>query len=46
MNYFKPHQVKHQYDCGDAQYLDEIVQISEQKSRRYGKIYLWSLYHP
>ena len=37
MQYFKPWQVKHQYDGVDSKYLNEIVQISEKKSKKYGE---------
>lgn len=36
--HFTPSQVRHQYDGGDQKYLDEIVKMSEQKSKHYGNI--------
>jgi hypothetical protein len=37
ITYFKPHQVRHLYDGNDIEYINKIVQLSEQKSKRYGK---------
>ena len=35
--HFSPSQVRHQYDGADQKYLDDIVKVSEQKSKKYGK---------
>jgi len=38
ITYYKPHQVRHLYDSSDVEYINEIVRLSEEKSKRYGKI--------
>jgi hypothetical protein len=44
ITYYKSQQVRHLYDGNDIEYINEIVQLSEQKSKRYGKkfdLVLW-----
>ncbi len=36
VQHFTPAQVRHQYDGGDKKYLDEIVQLSERRTKKYG----------
>ena len=37
VQHFTPAQVRHQYDGGDKKYLDEIVQLSERRTKKYGE---------
>ena len=39
--FFKPHQVKRQYDGQDLAYLNQIVQIADLQSSRYGQNYIF-----